>query len=173
MLPVILRPMHSTDLEAVMAIQALCYHSVEPEQLSVMASKLALPNQCCLIAESANGILGYLICHPWSSGLIPALDTVYTHIPQPHNCLYFHDLAIAPSGRGQCIGQRLVQQALGMGRDLNYPGAALVAIQGSIPFWQQQGFVLTPVHGSVQKSLYHYGTSACYMTRPLYNPVPV
>ncbi|MCY0966792.1 GNAT family N-acetyltransferase [Parathalassolituus penaei] len=166
-MPYQIRPLQVSDLSAVMTIQARCYLDIEPERPEVMASKLAIPAHACLACESSQGLAAYLLCHPWVMGDIPALDTISTCPPAGQPCFYLHDLAVDPGARGQKLAQRLVQQALQIARDQGLDHAALVAVQGSLPFWRSLGFTdhthrLSP---ELQQRLQKYGDSACYLAR--------
>ena len=160
-----IRALHLSDLDAVMHIQARCYIDIEPERREVMASKLAIKGHNCLVIEGPTGIAGYLICHPWELNNLPALDVIQTRIPAGAACFYLHDLAIDPDARGLRLAQRLVQQALRDARDQGFSRAALVAIQGSVPFWQTFGFTdhSPQLPWALQQRLYDYGANAAYL----------
>lgn len=162
-----IRPLQVSDLPAVMAIQARCYLDIEPERPEVMVSKLAVPNHACLACESADGLAAYLLCHPWVTMDVPALDSISLTPPAGEACFYLHDLAVDPMARGQKLAQRLVQQALLIARDHGLLNTALVAVQGSMPFWQTLGFtdhtgLLSP---ELQQRLQKYGNTARYLAR--------
>lgn len=115
--------------------------------------------------------MGYLFTLPlvWDETLsVPNLaDTAAPDLSgaQP-NCLYLHDLAVAPQHRGRGISRLLFDtaQALARNRQLNH--MALVAVQDSAPFWLSLGFtpMATP-HPQIQTKLASYGEGALLMLR--------
>ncbi|ARU05853.1 hypothetical protein CCO03_15260 [Comamonas serinivorans] len=82
--------------------------------------------------------------------------------------LYLHDLALQPQARGSGLARRLVREVLAAGQARGLRTAALIAIQGSVPFWQAQGFAgVAPDSAELARKLRSYGAEAQLMRRSL------
>lgn len=145
------RPMRASDLAAV-EVLGNAVHTAYYERPEVFAERLALAPETCFVLAGRE-IQGYLIAHPWS-GPPPALDTLLGALPAPDH-LYLHDLALAQAVRGQGHPQAILARL---------PGPiALIAVGGTAPFWQSQGFAPVPISAA---KLASYGAGAVYMRRP-------
>lgn len=157
------RPMQAADIAAVLAIQAVCYTAIVPESRTSLLAKLAASPSTCFIAGAGGDILGYLIALPWQFASPPLLNAESCRLPSVPDCLYLHDLAVAPAGRGGGAGQLLVETFLGRLRDLRLPRACLVAIQNSAAYWARYGFRTVPPSAPLQAKLASYGDNVHYM----------
>ncbi|WP_257165926.1 GNAT family N-acetyltransferase [Bradyrhizobium sp. SRS-191] len=147
------------DLGMVDAIAARV-HPDFPEDAAVFAERLRLyPDGCHVLA--AADIAGYLISHPWR-GEPPPLNSLIGCIPPEARTYYIHDLALLPSARGSGAAGRIVQQLIEQARRLQLPSLSLVAVNGSVPFWENQGFVVARDHDATG-----YGEDARRMVRHL------
>ena len=79
------------------------------------------------------------------------------------DCLYLHDLAIAPAGRGAGVGKMLVQAFMGALQASALHSASLIAIQGSAPYWMRFGFAPAPLTPPLAAKLQTYGQGAQYL----------
>jgi hypothetical protein len=61
----LIRPMQTSDLDAVLALQGTIYPSHYHEPRTVFASKLALAAEFCFVVTRENTLMGYLFAHPW------------------------------------------------------------------------------------------------------------
>ncbi len=85
--------------------------------------------------------VGYFFTHPWAGNTPPELDQEIAALPPKPDCHFLHDLSLIPSARGRGVAQALIQTALSWGEIQGYGRTLLVAVQGSVPFWQRWGFV--------------------------------
>lgn len=158
------RRMTSADLSAVNAIAAVV-HAAYPEDAAVFAERLALHPGGCFVLETADGLGGYLISHPWHFKQPPALNALLGRIPQPASTYYLHDIALLPEARGSgaaaAVIKELVRHAAGIANNIT-----LVALSGTVQFWQRQGFARL-ADPALDAKLKSYDADACYMQRRL------
>jgi GNAT superfamily N-acetyltransferase len=157
------RRMTPADLSAVNAIAAVV-HAAYPEDAAVFAERLALHPGGCFVLETASGLGGYLISHPWHFKQPPALNALLGRIPQPASTYYLHDIALLPEARGSgaaaTILSTLEQHAVETADNIS-----LVAVGGTVRFWQRLGF--EPIDSKeLSQKLASYGADARYMGRP-------
>ena len=158
-----IRPMEQEDLPKVLEIQSACYTEVAPESLtSIDAKRTATPNTC-LIAEVDGDVVGYLIALPWRFASPPELDASACTLPANPDCLYLHDLAVAPVARGFGVGKSLVAAFFAALRDLGLARASLIAVQSSAPYWEGIGFRPAALTEPLKEKLASYGPKARYM----------
>jgi len=166
--PFHLRLMASADLPAVLQVQAACYVPDNLENHATFATRLQAVPDLSWVGVMDGQVHAYLVCYRSVLGKVGALSGAFEQAQHP-TCLYLHDLAVGPAARGLGLGQALITHALDQARREHLTHAALVSVQDSLPFWQQQGFVrqhdLSPEQQQTLDS-YHGGT-AHYMTRAL------
>ncbi len=153
--------MAPADLPQVCAI-AEQVHPDFPEDLQIFAERLALAPACCFMLKAGHEVYGYCLAHPWRLGSVPALNRLLGALPEKPDCLYLHDLALLPVVRGAGWAARICQhlQAVSLAQGLDV--IALVAVNGSVPFWERQGFAVQP-----SQDLGSYGGQAALMRRDL------
>jgi len=158
------RPMALADLAAVNTVAAQV-HLAHPEDAAVFAERLALHPAGCSVLEGDDGVAGYIISHPWRTAEPPALNTLLGSIPAPASTYYIHDIAVLPSARrggaAAAILATLVRHAATLADNIS-----IVAIGGTLPFWQRQGFVIAR-DPKLDAKLKSYDADACYMVRKL------
>lgn len=155
----------------VLRIQDQCYTDIVPESAQSLRAKVEASPATCLVAETGGAVLGYLIAVPVSFPDLPALDAPSFELPAAPDTLYLHDLAVARAGRGTGAGQRLVRSVMEAANAAGLARACLVAIQGSVPYWQQFGFAPeAPPHAGIAAKLASYGPSAQLMAARLNPP---
>jgi ribosomal protein S18 acetylase RimI-like enzyme len=155
--------MQTGDLPAVGAVAA-AVHPAFPEDTAVFAERLRLyPDGCHVLAPDADAIRGYVIAHPWNTGMAPALNSLLGALPPLAGTFYIHDLALMPATRGRRGGDAIVTWLAGHARARALPSLSLVAVNRSAAFWQRHGF--HAVTGIVTPS--GYGDDARFMVRPL------
>lgn len=165
-----IRPLLPADLAAVVRIQAECYTEIVPEQPASLAAKMQGAPGTCFAAE-AHQVVAYLIAVPVVFPHLPMLDAPAFALPPGADTLYLHDLAVAPAGRGTGAGEALVRSALRAGAASGLRQACLVAIQGSVRYWQRFGFETMAVPSpAIAAKLASYGPAAQLMTAPLRAP---
>jgi len=107
-----IRMMAETDIPAVLEIQAVCYTAVTPESDESLHAKLRASQPTCFIASLEGDTVGYLISLPWEFSSPPVLNAETCRLPLSPDCLYLHDLAVAPSARQFGTGRALVEAFL-------------------------------------------------------------
>ncbi|WP_052063665.1 GNAT family N-acetyltransferase [Nitrincola sp. A-D6] len=164
-MPIEIRLMQSTDLPLVWQIQCACYTSLlEPETQASLGAKQQASPQSCFVAEQGEVLLGYVIAIPWVLGVVPALDAPNCNLPDQADCLYLHDMAIAPSAAGQGLGQRLFDAVTAVAGKLELSKLALTAVAGAERYWQRLGFIPIALPLSATK-VAQYGGHITYMSR--------
>lgn len=163
-----IRLLRPADLPEVLRIQAQCYTAIEPESAQSLRAKIEASPATCLLAQAGTGAVGYLIAVPVRAPYLPALDAPRFELAADADTLYLHDLAVAPEGRGTGAGKALVRSARAAGCASGLRKACLIAIQGSVPYWQEFGFepVTAPEAGLAAK-LASYGAGAQLMAASL------
>lgn len=161
-----IRPMQLADLPAILDIQAVCYTTITPESEASLSAKLRASPRTCFIAEQNGKAVGYLISLPWDRHQPPELDARQCHPPAQPNCLYLHDLAVAPAARKSGAGRALTAAFFKALDTLQLPCASLIAIQGSGSYWSRYGFRPAPLTAQLKNILAKYGRDAGYMVCP-------
>jgi predicted N-acetyltransferase YhbS len=161
-----IRTMAEADIPAVLAIQSVCYTAVTPESDASLHAKLSASQSTCFIASLEGAAVGYLIALPWELSNPPALNAETCRLPLAPDCLYLHDLAVAPDARRSGAARALVEACLAQMRRLGLDRASLVAVQNSVPYWERYGFRAVPPSAPLQAKLATYGTGVAYMVLP-------
>lgn len=157
--------MRSSDIHAVLEIQSDCYTGGIPESAASLLAKLAASPSTCFVADHNGRSVGYLISLPWLFASPPRLNAESCRLPEDPDCLYLHDLAVAPVARGSGVGEALVEAFLGMLAALGFERAALVAVQNAGGYWRRQGFRPVQPSSTLAAKLASYGEGVEYMTR--------
>lgn len=161
--PPVIRAMTPADLPAVLAVQRACYLPAMNEPAAVLRERLVQAPDFAWIAAVDREIQAYLVGYPSRLGKITPLGGRFEPSARP-DCLYLHDLAVAPSAGGRGLGSQLLRHALAQ-----RPGwpAALVCVQQALPFWQRAGFAERPLADPAQAArLAGYPGPARYLVRP-------
>lgn len=149
--------MRPEDLPGVDAVAAIV-HPGFPEDAEVLAERLALHPAGCFALDGPAGLAGYLLSHPWRDGAAPKLNRRLGAIPADAATYYIHDLALQPAAQGTGAAGAIIRHLLS--ETAAFPRHALVAVNGSAPFWSRFGF--RPAEGP---DLASYGGEAVYMVR--------
>ncbi|WP_376090792.1 GNAT family N-acetyltransferase [Roseomonas sp. CCTCC AB2023176] len=155
--------MRADDLLACEAIGE-AVHAAHPEDEGRMAEKFRLFPAGCLVLREAAGILGYAISHPWRSGEALALNAALGRLPDAADTLYLHDLALLPEARGKGAGLDLAERVAALAATLGYATVSIVAVGGTLRFWERAGFRVVEVPALV-RVLQTYDAAAAYMQR--------
>lgn len=150
------------DLADVCRIAALC-HPDFPEDDAVFREKFMLSADTCFILEKENSAFGYIIAHPFTIGFIPPLNRLLGHLPEESDTLYIHDLALLPPARSGGNGKKAVKLMIERAKEKKLATLSLVAVNGSGPFWQTNGFFPASFSQQLKEKLLTYGGDACYM----------
>lgn len=163
--PLIHRPMHPSDLPAILSVQRLCYVPEMNEDGSTWHGRLAAAADFCWVAEMAGEVCAYLATYPSRLDKVTPLGGEFVVAEAP-DCLYFHDLAVAPAASGSGLGTLLVEHALQAAQRQGLAHAALVCVQDAFAFWQRRGFAeRLGVAPAATAALATYPPPARYMWR--------
>lgn len=165
--PLHIHPLVPADLPELLRIQAACYGAGYLEGADRFAARLAVAPHSCWLARGADGFArAYLVACPTLRGAITPLNAVFEPAAQP-DTLYLHDLAVHPDAAGLGLGPRLVHTALAWAAEHHLSHSALVAVQGSLPFWGRLGYAAAPPAPGAARALASYGPGALYLARDL------
>jgi ribosomal protein S18 acetylase RimI-like enzyme len=159
------RAMSGYDLNAVSTIAA----KVHPgffESDEVLAEKHTLYRNGCYILEVAEKPAGYVLSHPWTRRSLPVLNTPLGALPENPDTFYIHDLALLPVTRGVGAAGKIVAALTKHAEAMGFATMSLVAVNGSLPFWEKQGFAIEERPELVEK-LAAYEDAARYMVKVL------
>lgn len=166
-----LHAMTPADLDAVLALQQRCYGVGFLERREAFAAKLAVTEGlgCCWMARGEGGEpLAYALSLPVCEATLPALDAPHCERPAIPTLLYLHDMAVAPEARSLGLAARLLARLADSARALGLPRMGLVAVQGSVPYWQRQGFAEpTSLSDAVRGKLASFGPEARFLVQSL------
>lgn len=160
------RPMHGRDVDGVVRVAASAF----PDHFEAQAcfeERLALFPQGCFVLEAEDEVQGYLIAYPWRFGEIPPLDTLLGGLPQSHETMYLHDLALDAEVHKRGLAWAMIEELAGRVRALGARRIALVSVNRSARFWQSMGFEEVTDDPTISAKLRSYGDGAMYMIRPL------
>ena len=134
--------MTPADLDAVLALQQRCYGVSFLEGREAFAAKLAVTAglDCCWMARRAAEPLAYAVSLPVCEATLPALDAPHCERSAAPTLLYLHDMAVSPQARSLGLAGLLLAQLQQRAQALGLAHLGLVAVQGSVPYWQRQGF---------------------------------
>jgi GNAT superfamily N-acetyltransferase len=161
------RPMLASDLAAIKRL-ADDIHPRYPERLVVFEEKLRLFPCGCFTLEAPDGDpAGYCFSHPWRRGVPPELNTLFGELPQPPTTFFVHDIAVAESHRRRGNAQALLSTLRTVAQRVRLDHMTLVAVSGSAPFWEKNGFHRT-ADVTVQRAVgAKYGAQAIHMEAAL------
>lgn len=132
--------MQAQDLAAVAKLQDSCYSEALFESAKLLRQRLQQAPDSCWLIESVNTeVLAYLFSYRSRAGAVTPLAAPFCQYATP-DCLYLHDMAVSPQARGLGLASTLLQQARQYAQHRALSSLALVAVQGSVPYWQRQGF---------------------------------
>ena len=158
--------MKESDLADVCRIASLC-HPDFPEEDAVLDEKFRLSPLFCFIlsdnGSSSGSVYGYCLAHPYKMNSIPALDQLLHKLPEKCDTLYIHDLALLPEAQGGGNGKKAVELLFSVAEREKFETLSLVAVHGSQPFWQKNGFKLVEVSETLKQKLLTYSEDARYM----------
>lgn len=162
---IIWRAMTGYDLEAVQEI-ADTVHPDFYEAPEVLAERQRLYRNGCYLLELGDKPAGYVLSHPWHHGSLPALNAPLGQLPADADTYYIHDLALLPVTRRVGAASSIVSALTKHAKAEGYPTMSLVAVNGSLPFWERHGFVVTDL-SELYGKLLTYDDAAQYMVKRL------
>jgi GNAT superfamily N-acetyltransferase len=157
------RPMRQSDLPAIVAISERA-HPLFPEDPEVFAEKQRLFGPFCFTLDHAEEVAGYCFAHPWMSNRAPPLNRLIGSPPRSPDCLFVHDVALAPGARGKGASGALIEILEGVAARHKLPAITLVSLYGSDRVWSRCGFAPADISAVEIKA---YGPSALYMRKSL------
>lgn len=168
-----IRPMRPTDLDAVLRVQRSCYPARYLEPPESFGNKLRHAPDSCWVIEAGGQVGAYLVCLPADERNLPVLHDTDWCAPEQPTLLYLHDLAVSPGFRGQGAAQALIDRARARATQAGLRRLALVAVQGSEPYWARQGFRPgQPLQDGLIRSLRSFGDGARFMVCDPHQDVP-
>ena len=162
---VIWRAMTGYDLEDVQHI-ADTVHPDFYEAPEVLAERQRLYRNGCYLLELGDRPAGYVLSHPWRHGNLPALNAPLGALPTDADTYYIHDLALLPVTRRVGAASRIVSALTKHAQVEGYATMTLVAVNGSLPFWERHGFAVADIPELYGKLL-TYDAAARYMVKRL------
>jgi ribosomal protein S18 acetylase RimI-like enzyme len=160
------RAMAEDDLWAVHAL-SMRVHPDHPERAEVLAEKFRLYPRGCFVLTPGQGIRGYCFSHPWTRGMVPALDGFLEDLPEKPTTYYVHDLTIDELARGQGQGRAVVPLLLEAAQSVGLRHLSLVAVNRRGPFWRAAGFSRTTDEALQAAARAKYDAGAVHMERLL------
>lgn len=144
-------------------------HKKYPERQDVLKEKFELFPKGCFTLKAAgeNVIFGYCFSHPWIDGAPPALDGFLETLTESPSSYFIHDLAIDPSMQRRNLAAALMPNIVSIAKGIAVPRLALVAVNGSEPFWSRMGFARTNDPSLQASARKKYDESAVHMQRNL------
>lgn len=159
------RAMSVADLPLV-SVLAARVHPEYPEDEAVFAERLRLYPPGCRVLEGEQGLVAYIVSHPWRHLEPPPLNALLGALPLQPSTFYIHDLALASEARGTGAASLVVDELADQARKAGLPTMSLIAVNGSAGFWQRQGFEAVQDQ-LLDAKLRSYGDDARFMARTL------
>ncbi len=157
--------MSAFDLPAVEAIAA-AVHPLFHEAPEVLAERQRLYPHGCYLLEIGERPTGYVLSHPWRAGTLPPLNSRLGALPPAPDTYYLHDIALLPVARRVGAASRIVNALTKHARAGDYATMSLVAVNGSLGFWERHGFVVEDAP-QLSDRLRSYEVGAKLMVKPL------
>ena len=159
----IVRGLQELDLPAVLLIQQECFDRATLESQRSFQAKLTASPETCFVATLGQRVVGYLIALPADSAHPPVLNGDSCELPPAPDCLYLHDLSVAPRSRGCGVAEALIAAFFAKLTQLQFTQARLTAVNSSSTYWTRHGFQPAPVSSLASERMATYGTGALYM----------
>lgn len=135
-----LRQMCSPDIPAIERVQELAYGAHFLESAEIIAARYASGVQIAWVAQMQGEVVAYLVAYHSKVGKVSPLHAPFPKITGA-DCFYLHDLALAPSARGEGVGAALINNAIDYAKAQNFKALSLLSVQNSRPYWEKFGFV--------------------------------
>lgn len=158
-----IRPMLSSDVPAMLGVQAQCYEPAMNEPAQVLLARFrACPDTAWVALDAHGQVAAYLVAYRSCLGKPTPLGHAFEHAPDA-DVLYLHDLAMGATLRGQGVAQRMALHARVQARAMGLRGLALVSVNDTVGFWQRMGFAVAPPDAISESTLNTYPGHARYM----------
>ena len=159
------RAMTGYDVDAVAEIAAVVHPDLF-ETPEVLAERQRLYHFGAYLLEVNERPAGYVLSHPWALDALPRLNTRLGELPSAPDTYYIHDLALLPVARRVGAASYITNALAKHARAHGFPTMSLVAVNGSVPFWEKHEFAVTDIPELVPKLL-SYEPEARLMVRRL------
>jgi GNAT superfamily N-acetyltransferase len=134
------RPLVTADLPDLFRIERESYTPELRESEAAVLSKMALFRAGTLGCFDGDEMCGYAFALPWRRGTLISVAQVLDVLPADPDVMYIHDMVVAPGHRRRHVASTLLAEIMRLAEALNLGAFALVAVQGSEPFWERAGF---------------------------------
>jgi predicted N-acetyltransferase YhbS len=135
-----LRPLTRHDIDALHHLEAESYLPSLHESDAAFLRLIELFPEGAIGCFDVQGLCGYALGVPLTSGSVLALQSPLDRIPDAPDMFYVHDVAVAERCRGRGIGRLLATRLLEVAAARGLTRCELVSVQGSAPFWARFGF---------------------------------
>ena len=159
------RAMTGYDMPAVTSIAAVV-HPDFFEAPDVLAERQQLYFPGAYLLEVNERPAGYVLSHPYAYGSLPKLNALLGGLPEAADTYYIHDLALLPVARRIGAASYITNALAKHARAHGFPTMSLVAVNGSVGFWQRPEFEVTDIPELFPKQL-TYESEARLMVRRL------
>lgn len=159
------RLMQPSDLSEVHDMSCIV-HPEFPEDPAIFADRLSVFAAGAFVLQGDKQLLGYSFSHPWMRFSAPALNTLLHQVPEGADSFYMHDVALLPQARAFGAARKLVTLLVETAEAHGFDSLSLVAVNGSQPYWEKQGFFVQDVP-HLQEKLLSYSEDARFMMRNL------
>jgi predicted N-acetyltransferase YhbS len=139
-----IRTIQAGDWPGIDVVQHASFPPSAIENMEALRSIVDVAPEFCAVAAGENGVVGYLLSHPWIADDLPALNEPLRDCPDVADTLFIHDMAVLPSVRRDGLASRMVQGAMDRALQTGLRRAALISVQGTTEFWARFGFVERP-----------------------------
>lgn len=123
-----------------LGVQALCYPPALQEQRSTFAAMLAAHPSGARVLVSGESVVGYAFWFPAAREHCPHPLDAAPGSEAAHDCLYLHDVSVAPQARGQCLSGVVLGELIAAAAAHKLQWLALTAVGGKAQFWGAKGF---------------------------------
>ena len=110
LMPIQLRPLAVSDVDAVLRIQAQCYGESFVEPHEVFARRLCSPAHCSWAAVWGDEVVAYLAAYWSRPEAITPLNGDFACY-EDASVLYLHDMAVSSAATGHGLARRMVDAA--------------------------------------------------------------
>jgi ribosomal protein S18 acetylase RimI-like enzyme len=159
------RAMTGYDLDAVVEIAGIV-HPDFFESADVLAERQRLYHFGAYLLEVNERPAGYVLSHPWTLRTLPRLNSLLGGLPETTDTYYIHDLALLPVARRVGAASYITSALAKHARAHGFPTMSLVAVNGSMGFWERHEFTETDIPELFPKLL-SYEPEARLMVRRL------
>ncbi len=160
--------MRDEDFQDVIAIQTKLFTDDLHEDISILRRRCELYPDGCWSVTHEGQVVGYLVSNPWTLSCPPMLGAIIDSLPRSPDCVYLHDIGIAPNMSGRGVGRKVVTAFKDFVREQGFSTISLVAVMNTRRFWEKHGFSPAELDEDNRRQLAeHYGQDACYMSMRL------